>query len=143
MSQLSFANAAEIPYTGHVQPPPRALNGGLYTGEPFLEGAPWANVPVVPDVDFMTNVNLRSANPPPEALFQYPGNTRPGNNFNQNTGLQQYKGRHGFAQPHNFSCVPCKVVKKTENECICNLAASISSNTVGGCDCGAYKYVEI
>lgn len=51
--------------------PPPALNGGLYTGEPFK--GPWGNVPVVPDTDYMINVNLRSARPPPEALTQYPG----------------------------------------------------------------------
>jgi hypothetical protein len=145
VNSMSLGNAegAAQPYPGHVIPPPRALNGGLFTGEPFLEGAPWANVPVIPDVDFMTNVNLRSANPPTEALFQYPGNTRPGNNFNQNTGLQGYKGRHGFTQPHNFSCIPCNEVKMTQKECVCKLASNISGNSVNGCDCDKYTFVDV
>ena len=67
-----------------------ALNGGLYTGTPFLKGAPWANVPVIPDVDYMTNVNLRSANPPPDATTQYPGGPRPGNNNQAMPGVDLY-----------------------------------------------------
>jgi hypothetical protein len=63
------------------------LNGGLYTGEPFSPDAPWATVKVVPDVDYMTNINLRSANPPPGAIYQYPGNTRPGNNHQSMPGV--------------------------------------------------------
>jgi hypothetical protein len=69
--------------------PQPKLNGGLYTGEPFYKDAPWANVPVVPDVDYMTNVNLRSANPPPGAIFQYPGNVRPGNNYQKMPGVEK------------------------------------------------------
>lgn len=60
--------------------PPPKLNGGLYSGEPFAKGAPWGNVPVVPDAGYMIHYNLRSANPPTEALYQYPGYDRPGNN---------------------------------------------------------------
>lgn len=60
--------------------PKPSLNGGLYTGAPFTENAPWANVPVVPDASYMIHYNLRSANPPPGAIYQYPGSTRPGNN---------------------------------------------------------------
>jgi len=69
--------------------PPRALNGGLYSGEPFAKGAPWGNYPAIPDVDFMTHENLKSAYPPPPpgALVQYPGVTRPGNNYQAMTGL--------------------------------------------------------
>jgi len=65
------------------------LNGGLYTGEPFQKDAPWANVPVVPDADYMTHYNLRSANPPLEALTQYPGGTRPGNNNQVMPGVEK------------------------------------------------------
>lgn len=63
------------------------LNGGLYTGEPFEKDAPWGNVPVIPDVDFMTHQNLRSANPPKQALVQYPGGVRPGNNEQKMPGV--------------------------------------------------------
>lgn len=73
--------AADIP-----QP---MLNGGLYTGEAFQEGAPWGNVPCIPDVDYMTNVNLQSASPPPGAIYQYPGNVRPGNNYQKMPGVER------------------------------------------------------
>ena len=65
--------------------PPPALNGGLYTGEPFK--GPWANVPVTPDVDYLTHVNLKSAHPPSEALKHYPGGPRPGNNVQNMPGV--------------------------------------------------------
>ncbi len=59
-------------------------NGGLYTGEPFQEGAPWRNFPAEPTTGFMINTNLRSVetiNPNPEQFFHYPsGGHRPGNN---------------------------------------------------------------
>jgi len=68
-----------LTYTSPVAAPPRAVNGGLYTGEPFAPGAPWANVPIVPDAHIMVQ-NLQSANPPPGALALIPGSDRPGNN---------------------------------------------------------------
>lgn len=67
--------------------PPPSLNGGLYTGEPFKKNAPWANVPVIPTVGYMIHYNLRSANPPPGAIYQYPGNIRPGNNHEEMPGV--------------------------------------------------------
>lgn len=69
--------------------PPRALNGGLFTGEPFAKNAPWGNVPVIPDVSYMTQFNLRSANPPPGAVFHYPGTVRPGNNEPDMPGIER------------------------------------------------------
>lgn len=72
-------------------PPYPSLNGGLYTGEPFVCGAPWANVPVIPDVSYMINHNLKSANPPPGAEYQYPGGNRPGNNTQLMPGVSQSK----------------------------------------------------
>ena len=78
--------------------PERTLNGGLYTGEAFAKGAPWANVPVVPDAGYMIHYNLRSANPPSDALYQYPGTERPGNNTAIFPGVQMWKnGRYGIA----------------------------------------------
>ncbi len=67
--------------------PPPSLNGGLYTGEPFAKGAAWANFPATPDADYMTHFNLKSANPPTEALVQYPGGPRPGNNVQTMPGV--------------------------------------------------------
>lgn len=84
----------------YTPPPKPKLNGGLYTGEPFREGAPWGNVPVVADIDYMIHYNLRSANPPIQALYQYPGTIRPGNNFQAMTGL-------GTPEGYNFGCTPC------------------------------------
>lgn len=77
--------------------PPLSLNGGLYTGTPFLPNAPWGNVPVIPDVDYMTHVNLRSACPPTEALSQYPGGPRPGNNNQNMPGVDM--------RPNPISCI--------------------------------------
>ena len=89
-----------IQQSSYVPPPQLKLNGGLYTGEPFKEGAPWANVPVVADIDYMIHHNLRSANPPLEALFQYPGTIRPGNNYQNMTGIAK-------VEDYSFGCTPC------------------------------------
>jgi hypothetical protein len=78
---------AFLPNTATI--PPRALNGGLYTGEPFLKNAPWGNVPVIPDTTYMINLNLMSADPPSDALYQYPGGNRLGNNYTKMTGVEQ------------------------------------------------------
>lgn len=89
--------------------PPPALNGGLYTGEPFKKGAPWANVPVVPDASYMIHYNLRSANPPPGAIYQYPGYNRPGNNTIDMIGVRPSK------QQYNMS-----FIQDRENPSLCN-----------------------
>jgi hypothetical protein len=62
--------------------PPRALNGGLYTGQPFMKGAPWANKPMRPETVNMIYNSLRSMHvPPEEAIYLFPGGgIRPGNN---------------------------------------------------------------
>lgn len=141
-----MTNYAKLDEPAHVPPPPRSLNGGLFTGEPFAKDAPWGNVPVIPDVDYMTNVNLRSANPPPGAVFQYPGNMRPGNNFQKNTGLNPFTGKSGD-QPYNFSCVSCETIAAAEltpKQCKCRRMSAISGNTSGKeCDCDQYVYVDV
>jgi len=61
-------------------PPPKP-NAGLYTGESFRVGAPWANVPTVPDAVLLQRDTLRSAEPPPDVVErQYAYDIRPGNN---------------------------------------------------------------
>lgn len=136
MSSYPFASVGEAaPYPGYVPPPPRALNGGLYTGEPFAKDAPWGNVPVIPDTDYMTHVNLRSARPPIQALFQYPGNTRPGNNYQENIGHVPYENKD-FNRPYNFSCIPCEKLKQEVPQCKCMINAPISGNEVNQeCQC--------
>ena len=85
MTNLTFS---DYKYDGYSQIPPRALNGGLYTGEPFKKNSPYGNVPIIPDTGYLIHYNLRSANPPPGAIYQYPGgNTRPGNNFTNMIGI--------------------------------------------------------
>lgn len=71
--------------------PPRALNGGIYAGEPFLPGAPWANVPATPTTEVLMREQLASARPPPGAQVLYPsGGTRPGNNHIERPGIRLY-----------------------------------------------------
>lgn len=91
-----------------VPPPPPSLNGGLYSGEPFAPKAPYANIPVVPDVGYMIHYNLRSANPPPGAIYQYPGNIRPGNNFQSMPGIKR-------AKEYNLLCNSAATKEKSEN----------------------------
>jgi hypothetical protein len=76
--------------------PKPALNGGLYTGEPFK--GPWGNLYVQPDMVYLTNENLKSANPPVNALIQYGNVIRPGNN---NPVL---KDIHMYSKEHNIVC---------------------------------------
>lgn len=87
--------------------PPPAPNGGLYTGTPFA--GPWGNVPVIPDVDYMTHINLKSANPPKEALMQYPGGVRLGNNHQTMPGVQGFGGGASASSGGGMSCqiTPC------------------------------------
>ena len=63
-----------------IVPPAPVANGGWFTGNPAPAGAPWATVPVIPDGSYMNRYVLASANPPPGALSQFPGN-RPGNSW--------------------------------------------------------------
>jgi hypothetical protein len=69
-----------IDWKGPIAPPPRKVNGGLYTGEPFAKEAKWGNVPVIPEAHVYAQ-NLESANPPPYGAAQIPSYTRPGNNY--------------------------------------------------------------
>lgn len=60
-------------------PPPPALNGGLYTGEPFAKGAPWANVPITPDAGVYNFTNLPQSAPRLAKYHVPSGRVRPGN----------------------------------------------------------------
>lgn len=59
--------------------PPSPKNGGLFSG-PEATG-PWGAIPVVPTTTNYIHHNLRSANPPPGAVYHYPGTNRMGNNY--------------------------------------------------------------
>ena len=98
----------------YVPPPQPSLNGGLYTGAPFAPGAPWGNVSVVPDAGYMIHYNLRSANPPPGAIYQYPGSLRPGNNYTPMHGIVKLPGK-----PYNMYCIDdneTKIIQVQENK---------------------------
>lgn len=97
-----------------VPPPKPSLNGGLYTGEPFAKDAPYANVPVVPDAGYMIHYNLRSANPPPDAIYQYPGGERPGNNHQPMPG-------YSINKKYNIACnnADCKT-QDARFDCNCS-----------------------
>lgn len=82
----------QLPASGHVPPPAPSLNGGLYTGQPFETGAPWANVPATPDAGYLVHYALRSANPPPGAEVQYPAAIRPGNSYTEMHGARRVSG---------------------------------------------------
>lgn len=97
--------------------PKAPLNGGLYTGQPFKEDAPWRNFPVVPCTAYLNHVNLRSANPPMQAMFQMGPNVRPGNNSSdcQMPGAVQFAGDKNFGPYSSIMCVPC--IKKQGCTC--------------------------
>lgn len=110
-----------------VPPPQPSINGGLYTGEPFLPGAPWGNVPVTPDSGFMIHYNLRSANPPPGAIYQYPGGSfRPGNNTPVMPGITKLANK-----PYTMYCI-----NDNENEVI-----SLNQNKNNSNKFGKYFYL--
>jgi hypothetical protein len=95
--------------------PAPTLNGGLYVGESFPCNAPWGNIPVVPDSSYLINQNLKSANPPPGAVFQYPSGDRPGNNTAIMPGVEKSKG------PFNLLLVNGKDMQNEACDCYkCN-----------------------
>ena len=116
MNKLDFS---EYDSGYYVYPPPRALNGGLFTGEEFKKGSPHANVPVIPDTGYMIHYNLRSANPPPGAIYQYPGTIRPGNNFTNMIGI--VKNEKYNLQGTEEKCIPDKC--DNIGECACQKCA--------------------
>jgi hypothetical protein len=103
--------------------PERKLNGGLYTGEPFAKDAEYANVPVLPYSAYWISENIKSANPPKEAVFQMQAGYRPGNNTDPDLpGLNFFKGDYQTFGPINTYCFPsaCEpknVTRKLESKC--------------------------
>lgn len=121
----------------------------LYTGEDFWKDAPWASVPVVPDAVYLTHVNLRSANPPPQALFQMTSPHRPGNNsaIGNIPGVGVFEGDNNFG-PFDIPCMPCikKVACSCDFDCPCKQELCANAK-VDECPCKKFgcpiKYVPI
>ena len=67
-------------------------NGGLFGG-PQATGA-HASIPVIPTATNMIHHNLRSANPPPGTICQYPGTNRDKNNYVAMPGVFWYNDTH-------------------------------------------------
>ena len=90
------------------QPDPKpSRNAGLFTGEKFVKGAPWANVPVKPNADYMMSKNLKSANPPPGAKTHFPHTLRKGNNLAKLPGVKNYENPDAFNRgPFRTNCSP-------------------------------------
>ncbi len=95
---MNYSYIPEEYQQSFVSAPKPSHNGGLYGGAAFAPNAPWANIPVSPDVDTYIHQNLKSANPPPQATTQYPGNVRPGNNFQVMPGVDAYDSAFGNLQ---------------------------------------------
>ncbi len=140
---------------GHVNPeysrvspiPMPDPSAHLFTGQGFCENAPWRAYPVLPTAAYMTNVNLRSANPPPQALFQMHLGLRPGNNTDTKMpGVVEFKGDENFG-PFNFMCMPC--VKSAGCGCVANCPCKdVCGQTVQpNCPCKKfgqpYRYIDI
>jgi hypothetical protein len=82
-SEVPPALRANNPSTAIPEPP---VNGGLFSGPPAT--GPWGAIPVYPTTTNMIHNNLRSANPPPGAVFHYPGGqNRMGNNYIPQPGV--------------------------------------------------------
>lgn len=65
--------------------PESPANGGLFGGAQVE--APHGSIPVPPTTTYYIHHNLRSANPPPGAIYQYPGYNRMGNNYTPMPGV--------------------------------------------------------
>ena len=87
-SSINFSNY-DFDKIGYTKIPEPKVNGGLYTGELFKPNAPYANIPAVPDSGYLINQSLRTADPPKQALTQYP-NIRPGNNMLGTPGITDF-----------------------------------------------------
>lgn len=119
--------------------PPPPLNGGLYTGEPFLPNAPWRNFLVIPTAPYLNHVNLRSANPPLQALFQMQTTYRPGNSMEAMPGVPKFTGDKNFGPFSSILCLPC--IKKIECSCgyECDCKELCSNNKTTDCPCKSNK----
>ena len=85
----------------YIQPQKPSLNANLYTWEPFYENGGHRSFPVIADATYMTHVNLRSANPPPNAVSQFTDTIRPGNNGQMFPKLKNFSNTNIFCRNSN------------------------------------------
>ncbi len=69
-------------------------NAGIFSGEQAT--GPWGSIKVEPTTTNYINNNLKSADPPLQALTQYPGTDRGGNNTQEMTGVVDYTNNQGM-----------------------------------------------
>ena len=72
----------------------------------------YASIPVIPTATNMINNNLRSANPPPGAINQYPGTNRDKNNYIPMPGVYWYNDTN----PVNKGPYSIKVIDNNGNK---------------------------
>lgn len=65
----------------YVSAPEASRNGGLYTGELFVENAGYRDVPIKPDAFDMIQALDLGASPVPGSKMQFVDSHRPGNNL--------------------------------------------------------------
>ena len=99
--------------------PPGDYNGGLYANGAQFNG-PWGNIPGPATTDYQINNRLISANPPKDALVQYPGTAHLGNNYQAMNGINWYNNTSGENPgPFQIQCPNCQVGgkrKKSKNK---------------------------
>ena len=102
MSNKSNGRTLNIPKilpAGQV--PCASYNGAITIGKKCV--GQHCSIPVKPTSAYMTNVNLRSAKPPPGALTQYSNTFRLGNNTEKNPGIVKYGEKYNIeVQPNNI-----------------------------------------
>ena len=90
----------EIDWKGTVPVPERLVNGGLYTGQPFKQGAAWANSAIEPNAHVYMNTYPSM---PDAARNHMPGYTRPGNNM-------QEMPAHRVFDPVKYANMSCGII---------------------------------
>lgn len=85
--------------------PDRALNGGLFTGEPFAKNAEYGNFPSEPTSAHQNHINLRSAKPPHLALYHMQVGYRPGNNTDAEIPGVVDKTFRSEYTPYTLKCI--------------------------------------
>jgi hypothetical protein len=94
----------------NTRAPPPVPNGGLFSGPQAM--GDYASIPVIPTTTNMIHNNLRSANPPPGAINQYPGTNRDKNNYIPMPGVYWYNDTN----PVNKGPYSIKVIDNNGNK---------------------------